>query len=524
MDKIGTFLRTIVHLKANQIFYQIWYRLRISFFRKPLSSGEYFEKISPFNSLPVNCEFSLKENEITLLNRKAKFVKSIDWNYPKEGKLWLYNLNYLDFINSNRINHKLVRKYLQSFENSYSKIKIGKDPYPTSIRIQNLIKLSSKSDKILLDQILLEDTNRLYSNLEYHIGANHLLENALALYNVAHVFNKNNKLIFKAITLLEKELDEQILEDGGHYERSYMYHNILLGKILEAISISERNRNKWNKSVTKLLIDKVEIMLGWSETISNNGRISPRFGDSIDNNYYDLEALQALALHLDIKTIAPRTLSDSGYRLLKEGNFLALINIGEVSPIYQPGHSHADTFSYEFYNNFKPFIVDPGISTYEKSEMREIERSTRYHNTVNIDGENNNEVWSSFRVGRKAKVNLIIDHKSEINAAHNGFKHLGIIHERRWEIRSNRFIITDTLIGSILKPAEFNIHFHPDIVIKNLNNLSVEASNGLKLSFQNIIQLSVEKYKFALGYNKTTDALKLRGSFRKNMKTIIEYK
>ena len=42
----------------------------------------------------------------------------------------------------------------------------------------------------------------------------------------------------KASCLLYKELDEQILPDGSHYEQSPMYHCILLDRLLDCYNAS----------------------------------------------------------------------------------------------------------------------------------------------------------------------------------------------------------------------------------------------------------------------------------------------
>ena len=65
---------------------------------------------------------------------------------------------------------------------------------------------------------------------------------------------------------------------------------------------------------------------------------------------------------------------------------------------YQPGHSHSDTFNFELYVQKFPLIVDTGISTYEKNEIRQKERSTLSHNTVMIGDNDQTKVWGGFRV------------------------------------------------------------------------------------------------------------------------------
>ena len=80
------------------------------------------------------------------------------------------------------------------------------------------------------------------------------------------------------------------------------------------------------------------------------------------------------------------------------------IDFGKIGPSYQPGHAHSDTFNFELIKNGNPFIVDTGVSTYEKNERRQIERSTSSHNTITIGDYEQSEVWGGFRVAKRAKI------------------------------------------------------------------------------------------------------------------------
>ena len=61
-------------------------------------------------------------------------------------------------------------------------------------------------------------------------------------------------------------------------------------------------------------------------------------------------------------------------------------SIGKIKADYQPGHSHAGTFSFELSFNER-FIVNNGISTYENNFVRSCERSTLSHSSVSIDNQ-----------------------------------------------------------------------------------------------------------------------------------------
>lgn len=51
------------------------------------------------------------------------------------------------------------------------------------------------------------------------------------------------------------------------------------------------------------------------------------------------------------------------------GHWEAIVDVGDIRASYQPGHSHADTFNYELRIGGKPFVMDTGISTYERQPV-----------------------------------------------------------------------------------------------------------------------------------------------------------
>src|SRR5690606_21045496 len=105
--------------------------------------------------------------------------------------------------------------------------------------------------------------------------------------------------------------------------------------------------------------------------------------------------------------------------------------------------AHADALSFILYYNNSPFIIEQGTSTYNIGEIRSRERSTAAHNTVVIDGKNQSQVWSGFRVGKRAKVNIIEESAGTLIARHNGYKDLGLVHERTFSFAENCVTILD---------------------------------------------------------------------------------
>ena len=93
---------------------------------------------------------------------------------------------------------------------------------------------------------------------------------------------------------------------------------------------------------------------------------------------------------------------DSGYFRFTNNNFFLIGDIGKIGPNYLPGHSHADTLSFEMSINKERVIVNSGTSIYGNNDERLKQRGTSSHSTLSINNKNSSEVWSSFRTGRRA--------------------------------------------------------------------------------------------------------------------------
>jgi len=214
-----------------------------------------------------------------------------------------------------------------------------------------------------------------------------------------------------------------------------------------------------------------------------------------------------LGLNVEQKTM----LKESGYRKFENRKFELLADVGEIGPSYQPGHAHADTLSFVLYINGKAVIVDGGTSTYHSGALRLKERGTAAHNTVTVRNKNSSEVWSSFRVARRAKVKILRDEENILTAQHDGYRHLGAIHQRTWQVAEKQVVITDTLRGKLLE-GKAHLHFAPQCVPQQKGN-TIEMGN-MSITFENANCIEVMPAQLPDGYNQ----------FRKNYEATIEFK
>src|SRR6185436_10242882 len=160
----------------------------------------------------------------------------------------------------------------------------------------------------------------------------------------------------------------------------------------------------------------------------------------------------------------------SGYYVLRKDQDMMIIDCGEIGPRYQPGHAHCDTLSYELAVNGRRMIVDSGVYDYEHSRQRAYARSTRAHNTVTVDDEEQSEIWGVFRVARRARptfgwAKMTSDDHAVFEGAHDGYTRLpgALIHRRRIEYDGHsHWLVVDRMEGTGRHRANSYIHLHPD--------------------------------------------------------------
>jgi uncharacterized heparinase superfamily protein len=270
----------------------------------------------------------------------------------------------------------------------------------------------------------------------------------------------------------------------------------------------------WKKDIIlPFLEEKAILMLGWLESFTfANGDI-PMTNDSTFQIAPSTSQLVSYAKKLELKwTKLP--LTDSGYRKLNTNTFELLFDVGQIAPSYQPGHSHADNLQFILHASNRPIIVDTGISTYEKNERRQLERSTCSHNTISIDNENSSQVWSGFRVGKRAKTTILKDSPNSVKAIHDGFKSKKILCEREIRKEKNNIIVIDNIVGRTSKvKIEGHLHFHPDVEIE-LDNNKIILNKNLLLEFSNETCLTLSDYEYCQGFNHLIPAKKIIYTFQ----------
>ena len=496
------YLRTLQHLKLPQAVHLLRSRLLpAATVRKAPDDLCRRQDIQylPF-ARPVSPE--VEPTDIKFLNTIRKIdIQAMDWRCTDAAKLWRYNLHYFDYLHWDSYSPERKDELIASWirQNPIGAVDAW-EPYPVALRSVNWIKffllagkdatVSKSWERSLAQQLLW-----LEANLEYHLLANHLLKNAKALIFSGVYFSGDmaRRHFGKGMYLMLEEAAEQILADGGHFERSPMYHCICLEDYLDVVNLLSVNSGLVKDEDLSVLRDTASRGLQFLEDILGADGAIPLFNDAAFGISTDPSELltygqRVLNRQSEERPKVPSRvyLSDSGYFGYRYNGDSLLIDCGPIGPDFQPSHGHCDTLSYELCIDGRRVIVDSGVYDYEKSEFRQYVRSTAAHNTVRIDGMEQSEIWGAFRVARRAKPIFaeFSDWQSgclEFHGAHDGYRRLPgkPVHERRIRIESlGRWVFSDMVTGSGKHLIESFIHIHPDFNVSPESDHSFLIQDG----------------------------------------------
>jgi len=427
------------------------------------------------------------------LNETRTLVFPADWNNPTLSKLWLYNLHYFDDLVSDGAENRtdwhraLIRRWIVDNPPGLGN---GWEPYPISLRAVNWIKWALAGNPLPegASHSLAVQTRYLRQRLEYHLLGNHLWANGKALIFAGLFFDgpEAEGWLDKGLEIVQRELAEQVLPDGGHFERSPMYHAIILEDLLDLVNLF----GAYQREVPQEWTTDVAMMRTWLEVLSHpDGRIG-LFNDAAFGIAADWRVLDAYAQRLGLGTrehacpVLTR-FPDSGYIRLENRHAVALLDVAPVGPDYIPGHAHADTLTFELSVFGQRILVNGGTSTYSKTAERERQRGTAAHNTVLVNDADSSEMWGGFRVARRARpFGLeIAEGEGEIRVAcgHDGYRRLSgkPVHQREWILVNKGLIIKDRITGSF-RNAVGRFYLHPEICLE----INSSANQGLFLLAQ----------------------------------------
>ena len=462
MASMGTLWRTVRHLKARQLLGRVVFRLarpRADLRPAPARRALQGAWMSP----PQRAASLVGPTRWRLLNHEGDLAE-LGWDHPGAEKLWRYNQHYFDDLNALNAPHRrgwhtaLMARWVTENPPAQGS---GWEPYPTSLRIVNWVKWwlgGAPCPPAALNSLAVQ-VRWLRQRLEWHLLGNHLFANAKALVCAGLFFegDEADEWLACGLRILDAELPEQVLADGGHFERSPMYHALAFEDVLDLINISRAagGENTALQQLTLACTTRAPAMLRWLRCMSHPDGEIAFFNDAATGIAPPNAELERYAAALAVMGDRPTQgstllLAPSGYARASRGAMVALLDLAPVGPDYLPGHAHADTLSFELSLHGRRVVVNGGTSRYGLGAERLFERGTAAHSTLQVGSMNSSEVWGGFRVGRRARAFDVQVTANQVQGAHDGYTWLPgkPVHRRVWRFEAAAMVVEDTLSHS----------------------------------------------------------------------------
>lgn len=374
--------------------------------------------------------------------------------------------------------------------------------------------LTEDRKKAILDAVYLQcrDIARKFS--QGSSANNHLIGEAAGVFVASCYFDQFEESAEwrqASQKILEQEILNQSYSDGCTREHALGYQLFVIQFFVTCGLVG----NWYNFEFSENFWQRLEKMFRFVSTVSLAGGTLPFFGDRDDGyvldlgeNCSDTDMLRDLERRIFEKsnidaeappsqtsfwllpdrsiepnksTTVPQSQSfpESGYHLLQSiqhdayvAVFLDAADLGYESIA---AHGHADALSLTLRLNKKDIFVDAGTYDYFSfPQWRNYFRSTRAHNTVEIDGLDQSDMQGAFMWGQHASCTLVdwedTSQKTLITASHDGYERLSdpVTHTRTLTLQKleQKLSIRDQLDCESDHLVAIHFHCHPDVIVQ----------------------------------------------------------
>ena len=342
-------------------------------------------------------------------------------------------------------------------------------PHSVCLRILNWARYDSLFAS-RLNESFREDIRRfvyknaafLSDNVEHGVGGNHLIENAVALV-VAGSYFQHDSWLTQGQQILRRAATEQFFDDGGHVERSPMYHLIVTQRYLTSADLlASADRS------TDIITTTAKEAVKFAGAIRPPDGEIPLLNDSVLNEALSIDGLRQYAdacglKHFSSGGFQQQNCPETGYYWLGNEDDCLLAVGGELAVEHLPAHAHAHPAQVLVWVDGYRILTDTGVFEYATGDARHYARSVRSHNTVQVDDIEPVRIGNSFywfgNVATNVKWN---DHKLTISYDVDRIGRSSYTHKRVVKFDPDGWTIVDDIEG-IGSMATIRFHVHPDL-------------------------------------------------------------
>lgn len=402
------------------------------------------------------------------------------WEARDLGRSWNYPVHYFEAApalaerarrdGDTSLRGALVRWFAAWLDAHAPGRGIAWDPYPTALRIMNwldvLATLGEWCDPAWRDRVLRSvhlQAQWLAGRIERHLLGTHLLVDATSLAVAGTCFADPEAARWRAgaARILVRELRRQVHPGGAHVEPSVLYHGIALENVLDLLAFEAVDGELAAQARCA-----AAAMAAYLASVRPPGGGWPLLGDAALDAEPDPQALLDYAARLGLRVAgaAPGFVlhTDAGIAVWRDARQYVLADVGPVGPPHLAGHGHCDSLSFEWHVDGVALVVDAGARTYEAGAARQASRATRAHNTLEIDGREQHEIWAAFRVARRSAVRARLETGDAVVAELSPWFDSRLSIARRFEFAPGGVRIRDRIEGRGAHRIASRIHLHPD--------------------------------------------------------------
>ncbi len=300
------------------------------------------------------------------------------------------------------------------------------------------------------------------------------------------------------LTELLREMDKQVLADGADYESSTGYHRFVTELFLYSFMLCRAH----GIAIEQKYWTRLHQMLSFIRGYLRPDGLAPLIGDTdggqvlplelhhADDHAYLLDIGSEVFNDYELKSLddSSRAFRDAGIYIMRQADCYLCFNATGTGINGRGSHGHNDALSIEICARGRAFIVDPGTYVYSANlQMRHAFRSTAYHSTVRIDGQEQNttNVEMPFVIGNEAQPRVLewqsnADYDKVI-AEHYGYRRLpaSVTHRRTvtFDKRACSWLIEDEFVGDGEHEFETWFHFNDGLQFE-VGGAEIEATDN----------------------------------------------
>lgn len=262
---------------------------------------------------------------------------------------------------------------------------------------------------------------------------------------------------------LDRELERQVLADGGHVARSPCDLLAVLRDLLEVRAALAATHQEVS-SALQAAIDRMGPML--RHLRHDDGSLARFNGAGLE----DPALVAAVAEKSSPRGKAAMRAPAMAIERLSAGPLTVFVDAGGPPPPVWDDGAHAGTLSIEVSAGPEHLLVNCGAATVNGDRWRDAQRATAAHSTVVVNNRNSSELYPGDGIGRRraaTTVERIADGQATLlSLSHDGYiRSDGVLHKRRLFLSADGEDLRgeDILHGPSDIPFAVRFHLHPSV-------------------------------------------------------------